>query len=292
VSFRILFTGSTQGYIEPCNCSRGLLGGLDRRTTAINENRSGQPTVLIDLGDLFEIPTGRPMTELGRRQAAFLSAEMERMGYAFTALGREDLTLAPEFLVENLPDLEYPPLLTNRLPGADLGVETVPRIRLDLGGLEVDIFNIIEPDIVAEKGAGRVGRWEQVLEEALEESSRGEDPADAQVVIAHVQFAVIDKIPEWYPDIDLLFHGGWQLPRQAFRIGTCVSMSPAGKGQMLGRLDASVLPRERQQENRPVFTGFQGLHIALPPEAPFDPEVRARMETFRAELIRDGLILP
>ncbi len=293
VSFRILFTGNTLGYIEPCDCSRGVLGGLDRRMAAIAENRlEDRPTVLIDFGNLFEIPTGRPMTELGRRQAAFLAAEMERMGYTLTALGRHDLTLEPAFLAEHMPDLEYPPLLTNRAPGVDLGIETVPRIRLELGGLEVDVFNIVEPDMMTEGRAGLVTRWEQVLEEVLEESSRGSDPADAQIVIAHVQFAVVDKIPEWYPEIDLLFHGEWQLNRQAFRIGTCVAMSAAGKGQMLGLLDASVLPRERQQENRPVFTGFQGLHVALPPEAPADPAVRARMDAFREELIRDGLILP
>jgi len=292
VSFRLLFTGNTLGYIEPCDCSRGVLGGLDHRQAAIAEKRrEGQPNILIDFGNLFEVPTNRPMTELGRRQAAFLSAEMERMGYAFTALGRQDLILEPDFLAENLPDLAYPPLITNLAPGIDLGVETVPRIRLDLGGLLVDVFSIVEPALIPTR-EGVVERWEPILEAALEESSRGEDPADAQIVIAHVQFAVVDKLPEWYPEIDLLFHGEFLVPRQAFRIGSCVAMSAAGKGQMLGVLDASVLPRERQQENRPVFTGFQGLHIALPPDSPFDAGVRERMDGFRAELIRDGLILP
>ncbi len=292
VSFRILFTANTEGYIEPCDCSRGRLGGLDRRTTAIAQNRSEQmPTILIDFGNLFEIPTSRPMTELGRRQAAFISAEMERMDYDFVALGNEDLTLEPAFLAEYLPDLKHPPLLTNRAAGVEIGVETVPRIRLDLGGLKVDFFCIVEPDMIPGEDAP-VTRWEEVLAQVLEQSSRGSDPADVQIVIAHVQFAVVDKIPAWYPDIDMLFHGNWQLPRQAFRIGTCVAMSAAGKGQMLGLLDASVLPRERQQENRPVFTGFQGLHVAMPPEAPFDAEVRSRMNEFRRQLIRDGLILP
>ncbi len=290
---RLLFTGNTLGYIDPCECSAGLLGGLDKRSYAVEEQRDEiLPTILFDLGNIFETPQGGPMTELGHRQARFISDEMERMGYSFVALGYRDLTFSPEFLSEYLPDLEHPPLLTNRAEDADLGFETVPRIRLELGELTMDVFSVVEPQTLGNDGERIVSRWEEILTRELETSTNGDDPADLQMVIANVQWGVSEEMPEWYPQIDILINGTWLLPRQATRIRDTVSMTAAGKGQMLASLDISAFARSNQREGRPAILGFQGLQIALNPVFPSAPRVKARMVAFREQLIRDGLILP
>lgn len=290
--FRLIFTGNTMGYIEPCNCGSGLLGGLDRRSAAIHEARSEDlPTVLFDLGNMFETPVGGPITELGRRQARFLADEMSTMGYDFMAVGFRDLNFSPEFLAEYIPDLKYPPLLTNRADGADIGVETKRKLRLELGELKVDFFNVVEPQNVTRSGL--VTRWEELLTEMLNESANGEDPADVQVVIAHVPWTTTEHMPEWYPEIDIIVNGTWLLPRQGFRIRNAVSMTAAGKGQMVAMLDVNnVLPKFYQRDDRPTIAAFQGIHVKLDPGAHHDPELRARMDAFKQQLIRDGLILP
>ncbi len=290
---RFIFTGNTLGYIDPCDCTGGLLGGLDRRMYAIEERREEDlPAILFDLGNIFETAGGRPMTELGRRQARFISDEMEQMGYSFVALGYRDLAFSAEFLAEYLPDLEHPPLLTNRAEGAELGFETVPRIRLELGGLIIDVFSVVEPQILGNDGESLASRWEEILTEELERSSNGADPADVQMVIANVQWGVSEAMPEWYPQIDIIINGTWMLPRQATRIGNTVAMTAAAKGQMLSTLDIQAYPRENQREGRPTIIGFQGLQLALDPAKPSAPEIKSRMVAFRDQLIRDGLILP
>lgn len=289
--FRLLFTGNTLGYIEACDCSGGRLGGLDRRSAAIKENISSRwPTILIDLGNLYEIPTGGPMTELGRRQARFLTDEMERMGYEFLTLGSRDLAFGSEFLEEFLPEFKHPPLLTNRAPDTDFGVETIPLIRLELAELKVDFFNVVDPDLFARGGI--LTRWEDVLRRHLFISSNGENPADVQVVIAHVPFQVAEAMPGWFPEIDIILNGAMMIPRQAWRIEKCVTMTVAGKGQHLAQLDVTAVPKEMQMANSAVISGFQGLIIPLPPDYMGDREVRRRMDTFKARLIKDGLILP
>lgn len=294
VTIRILFTGNTLGYIDPCDCSRGRLGGLDRRAAAIADYREeSPPTILVDLGNLFELPGRREITELGRRQAGFLVGEMSRMGYRLQALGSQDLVMPPALMVSNLPALAYPPLLTNRAPGASLGFDTVPVVRLEMGGLVVDIFNVVDPEMVPREGI--LLPWGATLGEALGRSASGEEgrvPADLQVVIAHVPFSQVDRIPGRFPEADVVLDGALLLPRQAQRIEQGVVMSTSGKGQHLGVLDLRVWPRDQQRSGRGAVLGFQGLNVDLPMDHPADPQVRSRMEAFRQQLIRDGLILP
>ena len=289
--FRILFTANTYGYIDPCQCSAGLLGGLDKRTAAIERARDvNRPIFLIDLGNLFEVPRLGPPTELGRRQAAFLSEEMVHMGYQLHGLGAKDLSFEPGFLAEYLPELENPPLLTNRAEGADLGITTIPKFRLEIAGLKLDFFCVVDPRLVPRKDI--LTPWEDALGSCLDASVNGEDPADLQVVIIHAEFHDAEAIPRRFPKIDLLLDGDMLLPRQAFRRENTVSMSAAGKGQQLAILDITSLPRDRQEESRWVVTGFQGRHIPLPPGAPSDSEVWHRMRAFKAKLAEEGLIPP
>jgi len=288
---RILFTANTLGYIDPCQCSAGLLGGLDKRIAAIERARDvNRPIFLIDLGNLFEVPRLGPPTELGRRQAAFLAEEMVRMGYQLHGLGAKDLSFEPGFLAEYLPELMNPPLLTNRAEGAELGITTMPKFRLEIAGLKLDFFCIVDPRLVPRKDI--LTPWEDALGSCLDSSANGENPADLQVVIIHAPFRDAEAIPGQFPEIDLLLDGEMLLPRQAFRREKTVSMSAAGKGQQLAILDITGLPRERQEEGRWVVTGFQGRHIPLPPGAPSDSEVRHRMRAFKAKLVEEGLIPP
>jgi 2',3'-cyclic-nucleotide 2'-phosphodiesterase (5'-nucleotidase family) len=294
ITVRILYTGNCLGYIDPCDCSRGRLGGLDRRAAALAAQREdGVPILLLDLGNLFELPTRYPTTELGRRQAAFLAKEMAAMGYRLQALGSKDLILPSEFLAEHLAALPGPFILTNRAPEADIGVATVPRVRVELGGLTIDILNVVDPEMVPREGI--LTPWELALREALARSSTttaGESPADLQLVITHVPFNQVDRIPGRFPEADLVLDGALLLPRQALRIEDTVVMSTSGKGQHLGVLNLRISPLAEQRRGRPAVLGFQGLNIDLPMDYPVDPAVRARMDAFRTQLIKDGLILP
>jgi 2',3'-cyclic-nucleotide 2'-phosphodiesterase (5'-nucleotidase family) len=288
---RILFTANTLGYIEPCDCASGRLGGLDRRATALSRAREdGRPTLLIDLGNLFELPGRSPTTELGKRQAKFLVEEMNRFGYDLVAVGSKEAVFSPEFLKEYLSPLQAPLLLSNRAPDAGLGVDTVPVKRLEVGGLKIDFFNIIDPEMIVREGL--LEPWSASLRSLLTASEEGPDPADMQVVITHLPVGVSDRVPSLFPEVDLILDGTLILPRQAFRIVQTVVMSTAGKGQQIGRLDLTVWNRAERPARRPAVRGFQGLQIRLPLDYPSDPEVRARIEAFRAQLAAEGLVLP
>lgn len=290
VEFRIIFTANTLGYIEPCECTGGRLGGLDRRAAAVGRAREGsRPALLVDLGNLFELPGQGPMTELGRRRAEFLVGEMNYLDYAVQGIGVKEIVSAPELVERFLSDLRVPLLLTNRSKEAELRLETVPVYRAVLGGLKVDFFCIVDPGLVPREGI--VVPWEEPLREGLRRSGFGADPADLQVVITHLPVRMSDRLPGEFPEIDLILDGTLILPRQASRIDrNVVVMSTAGKGQQVGVLDITAWKRERRPEGRPAILGFQGLQIRLPREYPADPEAGRRLRAFREQLVRDGLI--
>jgi len=288
---RLLFTGNTLGYIDPCDCGGGVLGGLDRRSATVrdmlNQNR---PTAFFDLGNLFEVPDDSHLSELGRRQARYLSDEMEQMDYLFMALGYQDLAFDSLFLTEHLPHLEYPPLLTNRSSDQNDLIETVPRIRLKIGELTLDFFNVVEPDLVTRPGL--LLPWRTTLGEHLHASEHGEDPADLQVVIAHVAWETSESMPAEFQAIDVIINGIMIIPRQGTRVGNSIGMTASGKGQMLALLDLTSRSLSSQQMGQSAILGFQGRHIELKQSSLSDPSVYERMTTFLQELKRDNLIPP
>jgi 2',3'-cyclic-nucleotide 2'-phosphodiesterase (5'-nucleotidase family) len=289
--FRILFTANTLGYIEPCECTGGRFGGLARRAAAVKD-RSGEeiPTLLIDLGNMFELPGRLQATELGRRQAGFLVDEMNRLGFKVQAIGAKELVFPKNFLRTYFARLETTPVLTNRAPDADIGIETVPVQRIVIGGVKLDIFNVIDPQMISREGV--LVPWEEALREGLAESTRGSDPADLQVVISHMAIGTSDRMPAHFPEVDLILDGTLILPRQAYRIEDTVVMSTAGKGQNVGDLTMTAWLSDHRPADMPAILRFQGLQVRLPLSYRQDPDVRRRLDAFREELVKVGLIIP
>ena len=56
----LVISGEQFGYLEPCGCTQGQLGGLKRRYDLIERLRDQQkwPLVLLDLGSLIKDPAG------------------------------------------------------------------------------------------------------------------------------------------------------------------------------------------------------------------------------------------
>jgi hypothetical protein len=56
LSFRLLVTGESRGYLEPCGCAEFKEGGAARRATWIDARRREGPCLYVDNGDLVEGP--------------------------------------------------------------------------------------------------------------------------------------------------------------------------------------------------------------------------------------------
>ena len=92
----LLITGNEHGAIRPCGCSKPVLGGLDRRATAVGAARER-------LGIVVPVSGGDMIVATGRQQQlkfeAFLMA-LAAMGYQAFAPGPGEFLLGLEYLRE------------------------------------------------------------------------------------------------------------------------------------------------------------------------------------------------
>jgi 2',3'-cyclic-nucleotide 2'-phosphodiesterase (5'-nucleotidase family) len=283
--FRIVFTANTLGYIEPCECTGGRFGGLARRAAAVAaSSRDDIPVLLMDLGNLFELPNRLRTTELGHRQAGFLVDEMNQLGFEVQAIGTKELVLPKNFLQTYVSRLETTPVLTNRAPDADIGVETVPVQRVVVGGMTLDIFNVIDPQMISRKDI--LAPWEEALREGLAASSGGSDPADVQIVISHMAIGVSDRWPGHFPEIGTergqsdahclderspppgiaghpRFPGSAGAPAPGLPSGSRCAPPPGSISRRIGQRRADYSPRLVLDRKLPQFRKTKSLTVAV-----------------------------
>ena len=100
---RVIFTGELRGELEPCGCSEGMLGGIDRRDTEARRMMAERPNcIIVDTGDLT-VGMGRQV-EL-KAETALLA--MDDLGYAAVCAGEGDLQMGFDSLrsVSEVADL-------------------------------------------------------------------------------------------------------------------------------------------------------------------------------------------
>ncbi|MDF1797863.1 MAG: UshA-like (seleno)protein [Planctomycetota bacterium] len=142
----LLYTGNVHGYIEPCGCAAGQIGGIDRIAGYVGETLAdlGPRGLFIDTGDL--LASGPPTEELTVQQLrikargffevwAELGCSAIALGEAEVALGvREVAALADEFQV---------PVLCANIVDAQ-GQSPLPDwVIVERGGLKVGVFSVL-----------------------------------------------------------------------------------------------------------------------------------------------------
>ncbi len=83
----LVFVGETLGWVEPCGCTEGMLGGLPRRAAFVKALRTrGYDPVILDLGDLIRDPGRQAELKLDAIAKAYA-----RMPVRAVAIGERDL---------------------------------------------------------------------------------------------------------------------------------------------------------------------------------------------------------
>ena len=91
----MLISGEQDGYLEPCGCTSGQLGGLRRRYDLIRRIRDQKwPLALIDLGSLIKDPAGaRGGFEQAKIKFTVALKALALLKYDALALSAEDLKI-------------------------------------------------------------------------------------------------------------------------------------------------------------------------------------------------------
>jgi hypothetical protein len=270
----LVFANQTLGWLEPCGCSEGMLGGLARRAALLTALKArGFEVTLYEGGDLIDRP-GR-QAELKLETLYQILAGLVRRGLVQRirlGFGERDVAL-------------------RHVPGPD-GVFVGERLRNvdEVGGLgdclpDWSMSSFVSPSFALEFEAASGGKLSV------------KDPAP-----------ILARIPEDARRTVVLFHGSRdearglfanrrdtlvvlaghdeELPHEPERLpGGALLLSVGDKGKYVGLVEVTDVAKEagyRLAESRGI--------VPLDDRVPDDPEVLAMIDRYKQRLVEENLV--
>ena len=254
----LLYTGNVHGYIEPCGCVAGQIGGIDRIAGYIKQERSARPlsTLHIDTGDLFAegvTEDENTVQQLRLKARGFIDVwsaigcDAIGVGEAEISLGIRELQAMSKdsgipFLASNIVDKNGERPLTNTLI-------------LERGGLRVGLFSLIAPKLeearIVKLKSDRLKNFhiDEMLEEqgyVLEDWKQRADELIAELrpqvdmlfCVSHLGFNRNAKLAKLHPELDLVFGGHfYDVETPTTMVGDTPVLTTIVKGGRVGRMD-------------------------------------------------------
>ena len=278
----VLYTGSTEGHLEPCGCFIGQSGGLPRRATAISSIRAqGFSPLLVDLGGIL------PTKELKMKESVLSTAtspndvvaethpvngvhpldqlrtqkvleSMRLLKYEALVPDKTDMNFGEDFVTDTLAHQEFP-LLTANTKELEGNVE--PVLMRSVGDKKVAVLGLSSLPL----------QDTNVLDRLLPEIQK---QADFIVILSNLSPKTNRTIAENYQDISaILSHGTGETEE----IGNVVLAYSGSNGETLGAL---LL-------NTDDLLGVAAQQIALTEEVEDDPQTRELLQDFYKQVADD-----
>jgi hypothetical protein len=146
----LVISGEQMGYLEPCGCTKGQLGGLIRRYTLVEKLRAEKwPLALVELGGLIKDPaSARGGPEQSKIKFATALKALTTLNYDALALSPEDLKLGVDEAVGqflNMPGDRLKVVAAN-VVATGLEAKIVPSVRTKVGSMTIGITAVVDPE--------------------------------------------------------------------------------------------------------------------------------------------------
>ncbi len=234
----LLISGAELGYLEPCGCAEGQLGGFPRRDSVIQQLALKGKTLLpVANGNLIDDASRQ--SEL---KAEIGFAALKEMGYVAYNVGERDLLLGIERLKYLQRASGIPFLSANLFHGENRVFQPFVLHTVNLQGnqIQVAIIGILSQSFeVHVENAGVGLRLEDpiiVLRGLVEKLDQA---TDLIVLLAHADFTESEGLASTFPQIDVVVsgHEGEELHETPVFIENTVLLNTGTKGKAFGQLD-------------------------------------------------------
>lgn len=153
----LVISGEQNGYLEPCGCTQGQLGGLRRRFDMVARLREQQkwPLVLVDLGSLIKDPAGsRAGFEQVKIKFGIALKALAMMKYQAVALSADDLKIGVDealmqvFNMAEQKNRTPPPMILAANVAASPPFDAIIRtsLRTEAGPVKIGITAVLDPE--------------------------------------------------------------------------------------------------------------------------------------------------
>ena len=248
----VLYTSTVQGFIEPCGCSVGQIGGIDRIASYVEDELAAHPdSLFVDLGDLFARHT-RPdpafAQQLPFKAHAFFRVWGD-LGCEAMALGETDLILGVDLLRE-LSEQYGVPILCGNLVDESGEAPFPSSVVVERDGKRIGIFSLLAPHLteteveepreinvraIARDQGYKITPWRLAARRIVEELS-----ADCDMILfaSHLGYRNNRAVAKEEPAIDVIFGGHWDDSKQETNwVGRTPVLVGLAKGSRVGRIE-------------------------------------------------------
>ena len=234
----LLVSGEELGYLEPCGCAEGQLGGFPRRDSLIQQLAVKGKTLLpIANGDLIDDASRQ--SEL---KAEIGFAGLKEMGYVAYNVGERDLLLGIDRL-KYLQEASGIPFLSANLFHRENRVFqpfVFHTVNLHSNQIQVAIIGILSQSFEVHVGnAGADLRLENPVAVLTDLVDSLEETANLIVLLAHADLAESEALASTFPQIDVVISGHEQeeLQEDPMFVEETVLLNTGTKGKAIGQLD-------------------------------------------------------
>ncbi|MCD5407333.1 MAG: choice-of-anchor I family protein [Desulfotomaculum sp.] len=219
----------------------GTIGGLDRITTIVKEERAkGQPLLVLDAGDtihgtnLANLNQGKPVIEV-----------MNEIGYAAMAVGNHEFNFGMAVLEQRAEQAEFPFLAANvRYKNGDPVPFFEPYTIIEAGDTTVGVIGLATTDTPTTTHPDNVAELEFLDPVAVTKDivAQIKDQVDLIVLLAHMDFEDEQKVLDAVPGIAIAISGHTHQLRADIRDDGAILLAGGEHGRILGQLDV-ISPR-------------------------------------------------
>lgn len=234
----VFFSGSGQGLLEECGCTRFPLGGLDRRAGMIREQRRRWPRtipVALEIGNFTDLPSPG-----GLIKSRGIVRAMNRLGYAASGIGERELHGGYRLINEIMAEAYFPFVSTNLVRARTGATWLQSNALLHHAGVRIGVLAVTRhnPALrMALPDGDMVVTVDPVM--ALQSQvARMRNAADVVVVLAALPIEDARVLARRVPGIDVILgaHGG-RVTNDPVVEGFTQICYAGEDGKYLGRLD-------------------------------------------------------
>lgn len=146
----LIVSGESNGYLQPCGCTGGQLGGFERRYDLFEKlHAQNWPTAAIDLGNIVLNPSStRGGIEQEKIKFGIALKGLTAMKYDAVALAPEDLKLGVDEVLAQLLNLKEPPrfLSANLIPTAGMEDAVRKSTIAKAGDVTIGVTAVMSPE--------------------------------------------------------------------------------------------------------------------------------------------------
>lgn len=248
----IIFTGEESGYLEPCGCAEGQMGGMKRRYEFLKTvDNDGRLVLPISLGDLPGM-TNR-QNEI---KAEIMLRAMDMMNYVVHNLGEKDIALGGDIL-RYLSQIFNTPFISSnvRFTGvSDIKIEPylVKKIKIKNPSLKIKIgfLGILSPGLVEDDLSGEIEIMDPVL--TLKPLvKRLKEETDLLILLSHTTEDEALEIASKFPEFNLIITGhGMDEPEHSVKTLNDTLIVSAGRyGKHSGMVKYARINKKWQVES-------------------------------------------